>query len=109
VIAQVDLDKRVHRNQTTLALGRMSFGIIQTFLAKMRAAGKASFAMQLHKTMIQYELDEGSYHKRESDIVIVERPPILEIPEYLAKFPDRATDSARPGTTAVDQEGSGEA
>ena len=30
--AQTDLDRRVHRNQTTNALGKMSFGILQTFL-----------------------------------------------------------------------------
>jgi glucosyl-3-phosphoglycerate synthase len=93
VMAQVDLDKRVHRNQTTLALGRMSFGIIQTFLAKLRESGKASLATELHKTMIQYELEDGYYRKRESDIVIVERPPILGIPEYRAKFPARAADT----------------
>ena len=29
--AQTDLDRRVHRNQTTNALGKMSFGILQTF------------------------------------------------------------------------------
>ncbi|TFG81974.1 MAG: glucosyl-3-phosphoglycerate synthase [Spirochaetales bacterium] len=88
-MAQVDLDKRVHRNQTTLALGRMSFGIIQTFIAKLRQAGKADIATQLHSTMIQYELENGIYRKKENVIQIVERPPILTLPEYRKKFPDR--------------------
>lgn len=86
VIAQVDLDKRVHRNQTTLALGRMSFGIIQTFIAKLSAAGKANIATELHRTMIQYELEDGVYHRKQSEIVIVERPPIIDLPEYRSKF-----------------------
>ena len=30
--AQCDLDQRIHRNQSTNALGKMSFGILQTFL-----------------------------------------------------------------------------
>ena len=31
VISQVDLDRRVHKNQDTKALGRMAFVIIKTF------------------------------------------------------------------------------
>ncbi|PKL24484.1 MAG: glucosyl-3-phosphoglycerate synthase [Spirochaetae bacterium HGW-Spirochaetae-3] len=89
-MAQVDLDKRVHRNQTTVALGRMSFGIIQTFIAKLRASGKASMASELYKTMIQFELEGGTYRRRENRIDIVERQPIIDLPEYRAKFPERA-------------------
>ena len=33
--AQTDLDRRVHRNQTTNALGKMSFGILQTFINRL--------------------------------------------------------------------------
>ncbi|PKL09709.1 MAG: glucosyl-3-phosphoglycerate synthase [Spirochaetae bacterium HGW-Spirochaetae-7] len=89
-MAQVDLDKRVHRNQTTVALGRMSFGIIQTFLAKLEASGKASMAGELFKTMIQFELEAGAYRRKESRVDIIERPPIAGLPEYIAKFPNRA-------------------
>jgi glucosyl-3-phosphoglycerate synthase len=89
-MAQVDLDKRVHRNQTTVALGRMSFGIIQTFIAKLKASGKASMAGDLYKTMIQFELEGGAYRRKESRIDIVERKPIIELPEYRDKFPGRA-------------------
>ncbi len=89
-MAQVDLDKRVHRNQTTVALGRMSFGIIQTFIAKLKASGKVSIAEELFKAMIQFELEDGAYRRKESRIEIVERRPIIELPEYAAKFPKRA-------------------
>ncbi|MBN2875950.1 MAG: glucosyl-3-phosphoglycerate synthase [Spirochaetales bacterium] len=88
-MAQVDLDKRVHRNQTTVALGRMSFGIIQTFIAKLRSSGRATMAGELHKTMIQFELEDGEYRPRESRIDIVERPPIIQIEAYRKKFPAR--------------------
>jgi glucosyl-3-phosphoglycerate synthase len=33
--AQTDLDQRVHRNQDTMALGKMSFGILQSFLNRL--------------------------------------------------------------------------
>jgi len=92
-MAQVDLDKRVHRNQSTVALGRMSFGIIQTFIAKLKASGKATMAGELYKTMIQFELEGGAYRRKESMIDIVERRPIVELPEYLAKFPARAGEA----------------
>ena len=38
--AQTDLDRRVHRNQTTTALGKMSFGILQTFINRLNAQGR---------------------------------------------------------------------
>ena len=34
--AQTDLDRRVHRNQSTIDLGKMSFGILQSFLNRLR-------------------------------------------------------------------------
>ena len=36
VIAQVDLDRRIHRNQDTKALGRMSFAILKTFINRQK-------------------------------------------------------------------------
>ena len=36
IMAQVDLDKRIHRNQDTRALGKMSFAILQTFIRRKR-------------------------------------------------------------------------
>ena len=38
VIAQVDLERRIHRNQDTKALGRMSFVVIKTFLKRLGPA-----------------------------------------------------------------------
>ena len=37
--AQTDLDRRVHRNQQTIDLGKMSFGILQTFFRRLEAQG----------------------------------------------------------------------
>jgi glucosyl-3-phosphoglycerate synthase len=82
-MAQVDLDKRVHRNQSTLALGRMSFGIMQTFLERLAAEGRIAMTDPLHDAMIQYELEDGSYARRSATMVRRERPPILTIPEYV--------------------------
>ncbi len=86
VIAQVDLDKRVHRNQSTLSLGRMAFGVIQTFLKRAEQAGIISLNSQLHETMNQYILLENTYGQEVHHIRHQERPPIITIPEYRKKF-----------------------
>ena len=84
VIAQVDLDRRVHRNQDTLALGRMAFGIMKTFFRKLESSGKASYPAPSADEMIQFQLDGASYRRDARRIELVERPPIVGIPEYLA-------------------------
>lgn len=94
-MAQVDLDKRVHRNQSTLALGRMAFGVMQTFLERLTAEGRMSMDDRLHDVMIQYELEGEAYARREYPMERLERPPIISIPEYASKFGHR-----RSGTDA---------
>jgi len=92
VVAQVDLDRRVHRNQSTLALGRMSFGIMETFFRRLETAGKVTFDVKLFAEMVQFELDEGVYHRHEYPIQKVERPAIVSLPEYRERFGVRKGD-----------------
>ncbi len=86
VIAQVDLDRRVHRNQDTLALGRMSFSILQTFLRRLERQEFITINKELHNTMIQYQASVSSYMPRIFQIKEQERPPMIEIAEYRKKF-----------------------
>jgi glucosyl-3-phosphoglycerate synthase len=81
-IAQVDLEKRVHRNQDTAALGRMSFGIFKTFFKKLEESGKASLGSHLGETMLQFAIEEGSYAQKEFAIELLERPPMISIEAY---------------------------
>jgi len=86
VMAQVDLDRRVHKNQDTKALGRMSFVIIKTFLKRVQKLNRVKVNQQLFDEMIQYHLVNG---KLQPDIHFLEeneRPPIVTIPEYQQKF-----------------------
>jgi len=86
VMAQVDLDRRVHKNQDTKALGRMSFVIIKTFLKRIQKLNRVKVNQQLFDEMIQYHLVNG---KLQPDIHFLEeneRPPIITIPEYQQKF-----------------------
>ena len=86
VIAQVDLERRIHRNQSTKALGKMSFAILKTFYDRIESLGIVNFNKDLFDEMIQYNLEK---EKLVPDIFKVrgfERPPIVEIPEYCEKF-----------------------
>jgi len=86
VIAQVDLDRRVHRNQDTRSLGKMAFVIMETFLKRLERLGRIELKKELLLQMIQYNLVGNDY---EADILnwkALERPPMIDIPEYREKF-----------------------
>lgn len=86
VIAQVDLDRRVHRNQDTKALGRMAFVILKTFLRRIEKMHKIKLNTDLFNEMIQYKLTGGEYEPEIFDITDDERPPIISIPEYCKRL-----------------------
>ncbi len=86
VIAQIDLDKRVHRNQDTKALGKMSFAIIKTFLKRVEKLGIIDLKTDLFEEMIQYSFANEKYNSNKITIEEHERPPIIEIKEYMDKF-----------------------
>lgn len=81
--AQTDLDRRVHRNQTTNALGKMSFGILQTFFNRLRAQGKIDQMPDMEKFYRRFEVEDGTYNQLVQEVVEEERPPMIEIESYL--------------------------
>ncbi|MEE8433095.1 MAG: glucosyl-3-phosphoglycerate synthase [Candidatus Desulfatibia sp.] len=86
VIAQVDLDKRIHRNQDTRTLGKMAFVIMMTFINRQKKLGLVDLKNDLFREMIQYNLVKNEYHPDIFKTEGHERPPIIEIPEYRHKF-----------------------
>lgn len=84
--AQTDLDQRVHRNQTTLALGKMSFGILQTFLNRVDSYGMMGKMPELATIFRQFQAQENRYEQVTVEIIEEERPPMIEIPEYRKKY-----------------------
>lgn len=85
--AQVDLDKRVHRNQTTHQLGKMAFGILQSFFKRIdnRLGGGFTNA-NIDKVFRQFTCTDKKYEQIHNLICEEERPPMIEIPEYKEKF-----------------------
>ena len=86
VFAQVDLDKRIHRNQDTRALGKMAFVIMMTFIKRQQKLGLIDIKNELFNEMIQYNLVRNEYKTDIFKIKGHERPPMIEIPEYREKF-----------------------
>ncbi len=83
--AQTDLDKRVHENKPTQALGKMSFGILQTFIERVNSMGM--FNVEHYETVLrQFQAKRDHYEQNLIEIVEEERPPMIEIEEYRKKF-----------------------
>jgi glucosyl-3-phosphoglycerate synthase len=83
---QTDLDQRVHRNQATRDLGKMSFGILQTFLARTQSLGILPNLPELHHDLLQHQARERQFEQISHHIVEEERPPMLDIEAYRNKF-----------------------
>ncbi len=84
--AQTDIDQRVHRNQTTNALGKMSFGILQTFFRRLERFERLPTMPDLETIYRQFEVEDRDYKQVTHAIVEEERPPMIEIPAYRKKF-----------------------
>ncbi len=82
VIAQTDLDKRIHRNQETKSLGKMAFGILQTFFNRLNLYKKDMNIQVENLTMHQVFMEEGIPGMEDTEIKEFERPPMIEIPDY---------------------------
>jgi glycosyltransferase involved in cell wall biosynthesis len=84
-IAQVDLDRRVHYNKTLSELSKMSFAIIQAFMSRAEQKLGRGVVEQINNSMVLR--DTLGEDLRLASVVIREeqRPPMLELPEYLAR------------------------
>ena len=83
---QTDLDQRVHRNQGTRDLGKMSFGILRTFLSRLRSLGIVKDLPDLSAILSQFEVQDNTYSQLEYRLPVDERPPMIEVPAYREKF-----------------------
>jgi glucosyl-3-phosphoglycerate synthase len=83
--AQTDLDQRVHRNQATRSLGKMSFGILQTFFSRLMALGIIKDQLELSHVLRQFQAHDEEFETLELNIEEEERPPMNTIAEYQEK------------------------
>ena len=83
-IAQVDMKQRIHRNQSLLALSKMSFEILQVALRRVGEAHGERLWEEANSSLKLVTTQEGRLHLELHDITAMERPAISTIPAYLA-------------------------
>ena len=84
-MAQVNLDSRIHRNQSITSLGKMSFGILQTFWDRLHKY-RGIPAMPVESYILrQMELHNNEFNLLEHEIKEVERRPIIQVAAYREK------------------------
>jgi glucosyl-3-phosphoglycerate synthase len=82
VLAQVDLDQRIHRNRSIPELSRMSFAVLQTALARLSSLGRIELRAPLHPQLHQFVSGGGEYRIDPTEIEVVERPPAVSVLGY---------------------------
>ncbi len=93
VIAQVDLQERIHHNQPLQALSKMSFAIIQTVVRKLERRYGVNLLQEVNRSMKTIHYEAGRLYLEVEEIAERERPPMIEIPAYQEKKAARRTPS----------------
>ena len=86
-IAQVDLEERIHHNQSLEALSKMSFTILQTVFHKLEHRYGRSFLDVESRTLKLIRYEPGRFFLDVEEINALERPPMLEVPDYCERRP----------------------
>jgi glycosyltransferase involved in cell wall biosynthesis/nucleotide-binding universal stress UspA family protein len=95
-IAQVDLLERIHHNQHLEALSKMSFAIIQTVMRRLEKRLGRPILEDVNRSMKLIRHDAKGYFLDVEEIAELERPPMLELPEYRELFEEIRNDQPVP-------------
>lgn len=94
-IAQTDLKRRVHHNQSTEALGQMAFGIMQAVFKRLHDEGRLDLRDDFRSEYNSIFYRDGQYGLETQEVKVVERPPLDTLEEYRQLHPHR-----RPGVVS---------
>lgn len=81
-IAQVDMDERIHRNQSLESLRRMSYVILSVMVERSEQLGKLALFETLGRELHLVRKDGGHYMYATEQVHGAERPPMITVPEY---------------------------
>jgi nucleotide-binding universal stress UspA family protein len=84
-LGQVDLERRVHRNQELEGLSRMSFVILQAVMKRLEERRRVRLFAELGSTMKLPRSGRGRLSLEVMELADHERPPMIRIPEYLER------------------------
>jgi hypothetical protein len=78
-IAQVDLERRVHRNRNLGDLSRMSFAVLQTAMRRLSSTGRVELRTRMDLGLYLFEVLDGVYRMEPSLVDVRERPPAVSV------------------------------
>jgi glucosyl-3-phosphoglycerate synthase len=84
-LGQVDLERRIHRNQELEGLSRMSFVILQAVMKRLEERRKARLFAEMGSTMKLPRSGKGRLSLEVIELADQERPPMIRIPEYVER------------------------
>ncbi|MDB5073869.1 MAG: putative glycosyltransferase [Chloroflexi bacterium] len=78
-IGQVDLEQRIHRNQSLAALSRMSFTIMQTVIGRLESKRHIELVSEVNRSMKAIVHTPEAFHLDVRRIEEFERPPMADL------------------------------
>ena len=84
-IAQVNMKRRVHKNQSLSDLSNMSFSILQATLKKFEYYNKLCLNTKLNNIYNKVENRGMEYIITPTKLEEYERPPVFEVEEYMRR------------------------
>ncbi len=85
-IAQSDLEVRVHHNQPLVSLSKMSFAILQVFLARLESRTGAGLLSHANRSMKLVVHDEDRFALDIAEVGDYERSPMINVPAYAERY-----------------------
>jgi nucleotide-binding universal stress UspA family protein len=83
-MGQVDLEERVHRNQSLMALSKMAFEIVQVVMARVGEKSGVELVDEINKSMKLIRHEADAFQLDIAEVRARARPPMITIPEYRA-------------------------
>ena len=81
-IGQVDLKRRVHRNQSLSSLSGMAFTILQVVMKRLEERRRVQLLADINTSMKLIQHDTDGFHVEVRALEDSERPPMKTIPAY---------------------------
>jgi glycosyltransferase involved in cell wall biosynthesis len=81
-IGQVDLEERIHRNQSLLALSKMAYAILQVVMQRVGATNRREFLSAINASMKRIHYSEEEFRLQVEEIRDHQGPPMCSISEY---------------------------
>ena len=83
-IAQVDLDKRIHKSQELRQLSKMSLSVIRAIYMQLIKMKRIAINQDIRSEIRMFEYNQNKIITNIEQISQKQRPPIITIPEYVS-------------------------